>query len=394
MTFEEIREMHDRSLMPAYGRFPVAIQRGRGAVAEDVDGRRYIDFGSGIGANVLGYCEEGWVKAVSAQLNTLQHISNLYYSPVQIALADELCRRTGMARAFLSNSGAEANECAIKLARKASRDRFGEGRSTVLTLTDSFHGRTVTTLSAAGQESLHRDFFPFTEGFRHVPPNDIGALEREADGSVCAVMLECVQGEGGVLPLDDGYLRAVRALCDEKGWLLIDDEVQTGIGRTGKLLCCQHAGVVPDIVTLAKGLGGGLPIGATLCVDCCGEVLTPGTHGSTFGGNPVVCAGARYVLGVVDTPAFLEEVTRKGEILRSRLREMPHIAEVRGRGMMVGAELCDGVTARALAEAALANGLLVLTAKAALRLLPPLNIPEDLLRSGLDILEHTLKEMA
>ncbi len=392
MTFKEIKSVSDGSLMPNYSRFSVALTSGKGAVATDTDGREYIDFGAGIGVNALGYCDEGWVGAVCRQAETLQHLSNLYYSPVQTEFANDLVRSTHMARAIFTNSGAEANEAAIKLARKSSFDRFGPGRYTVLCLENSFHGRTVTTLSATGQEDFHRYFFPFTEGFRFVPPNDLPALKTAADDTVCAVMLECIQGEGGVLPLTDDYLRAVRDLCTERDWNLIIDEVQTGIGRTGKLLCCEHAGVLPDILTLAKGLGGGLPIGVTLCGESLADVLSPGTHGSTFGGNPIVCAAARYTLSVVNTPEFLDQVTEKGNLIRRRLSAMPHISEVRGRGMMIGAVL-SGVSAKDLANAALKNGLLVLTAKDCLRLLPPLNIPVETLCRGLDILAKTLQAL-
>ena len=390
MSFDTLKTLHDGALMPTYGRFPTALERGSGATAYDTDGNAYIDFGSGIGVNSLGYCDEGFIEAVTAQLKTAQHFSNLYYNPTQIAFADDLCRRTDMARVFLCNSGAEANECAIKLARKYAFDRKGKGHSTILTLCNSFHGRTVTTLSATGQEAFHNYFFPFTEDFRYVNANDLPALEAQADDSVCAVMLECIQGEGGVLPMEDDYLRAVRALCDERGWLLIVDEVQTGIGRTGFLLACEAAGIKPDVVTLAKGLGGGLPIGACLCADKYKDVLSAGMHGSTFGGNPVVCAGAAYTLRVIDNPAFLQSVRQKGEHIRSRVSAMPHIRQVRGRGMMLGAVLEDGFAAKEVANACLQNGLLILTAKTLLRFLPPLTISDDELSRGLDILEKTL----
>ena len=389
MDFEEVKALHDQALMPTYGRFPVALESGHGAVAVDVDGREYIDFGSGIGVNALGYCEPGWAKAVADQAAQLQHISNLYYSPVQVAFAHELCQATGMSRVFLCNSGAEANECAIKLARKYSFDKYGEGRARIVGLVNSFHGRTVTTLAATGQDSFHQYFFPFTEGFAFAQAGDMADLESRLDGSVCAVMLECVQGEGGVIALEPSYLRAVEALCREKDLLLIIDEVQTGAGRTGKFLACQHAGIRPDVVTMAKGLGGGLPVGACLCTEGLKEVMSAGMHGSTFGGNPVVCAAGRYMLRTLADPAFLAEVARKGAVLRRRIAQMPHVAEVRGLGMMLGVVLDKG-TAREVAEKCLENGLLILTAKTLLRLLPPLNITDEEMEKGLAALEKTL----
>ena len=325
------------------------------------------------------------------QAAALQHTSNLYYNPVQAQFAGELCLAAGMSRAFLCNSGAEANECAIKLARKYSFDHYGEGRATIVTLVNSFHGRTVTTLAATGQEGFHRYFAPFTEGFRYVEAGDIRALEDAVDSTVCAVLLECVQGEGGVIALDSAYLQAAAALCAEHDVLLMVDEVQTGAGRTGKFLAIEHAGVKPDVVTLAKGLGGGLPIGACLCGEELKDVLSAGMHGSTFGGNPVVCAGGRVVLETVMQPGFLEAVAEKGEYLRRRLESMPHVEEVRGLGMMLGVRLSDGISAREVAEKGVEIGLLILTAKTLLRLLPPLNITQEEMDKGLAILENVLK---
>ena len=388
--FESVKALHDRSLMPTYGRFPVALESGHGATATDVDGRQYIDFGSGIGVNALGYCDAGWVAAVTAQAGKLQHCSNLYYNPVQIETAAALCRATGMGRVFFGNSGAEANECAIKLARKYSFDKYGEGRATVIGMRNSFHGRTVTTLSATGQDVFHNYFFPFTEGFRFVDAGDMAALEAATDDTVCAVMLECIQGEGGVIPLPAAYLQAVRAFCDAHDLLLLIDEVQTGAGRTGRFLACEHAGVRPDVVTMAKGLGGGLPIGACLCTERLADVMGAGMHGSTFGGNPVACAAAKYMIETLSAPAFLAAVTEKGERMRARLSAMPHVSDVRGAGMMLGVAL-DAGTARDVANACLEKGLLILTAKTLLRLLPPLNISDGELSRGMDILESVLK---
>ena len=392
MTLDEIQKQHDAALMPTYGRFPVALAGGHGATAVDVEGRTYIDFGSGIGVNALGYCDEGWVQAVQEQAAALQHISNLYYSPVQVQFAAELCAATGMGRVFLCNSGAEANECAIKLARKYSFDKYGEGRSTIVGLENSFHGRTLTTLSATGQDVFHQYFFPFTEGFSFVKAGDLDSLKDKLDGTVCAVLLECVQGEGGVIALDKAYVQAVQALCREKDVLLLVDEVQTGAGRTGTFLACEQLGLRPDVVTMAKGLGGGLPIGACLCTQALGGVMSAGMHGSTFGGNPVACAAGRYMLSRLTQPSFLEEVMRKGAAIRERLAAMPHVREVRGMGMMIGVVL-DAGTARAVAEDCLQSGLLILTAKTLLRLLPPLNITREELDKGLSILESVLERI-
>ncbi|HIW72687.1 MAG TPA: aspartate aminotransferase family protein [Firmicutes bacterium] len=395
MLSPELKKRHDGALMPTYGRFPAALESGAGAVVTDAGGKEYIDFGSGIGVNSLGYADPEWVAAVQAQAARLQHISNLYYSPVQIRFADALCRAAGMGRVFLGNSGAEANECAIKLARKYSYDKYGEGRSRIVGLRNSFHGRTVTTLAATGQDAFHQYFYPFTEGFLFVEAGNIADLIDtlvENEGSVCAVMLECIQGEGGVIPMEKAYLQEVRRLCAEQDLLLVIDEVQTGAGRTGRFFAYEHAGIVPDVVTMAKGLGGGLPIGACLCAERLADVMGPGTHGSTFGGNPVVCAGAQVVLDRLARPGFLREVEEKGEYLASRLAGMPHIAEVRGLGLMRGAVLDKG-TAREAAEKCLEGGLLVLTAKTLLRFLPPLTITREELDRGLDILASVLQSL-
>lgn len=391
MTLEEIQQQHDGALMATYGRFPVALEQGKGAVATDVDGRQYIDFGSGIGVNSLGYCDDGWVKAVSEQAARLQHVSNLYYQPVQVAFAAELCAATGIGRVFLANSGAEANECAIKLARKYSRDTYGDDRYEIITLRQSFHGRTMATLTATGQDALHVSFDPFIPGFAYVPAGDIEALRQAISARTCAVMLECIQGEGGVIAQDPAYLQAVEALCREHDLLLIVDEVQTGAGRTGKLLASENAGIHPDVVTMAKGLGGGLPIGACLCNEKCKDVMQPGSHGSTFGGNPVVCAGARYVLSRLTAPGFLDEVAQKGAYMREKIAAMPHVCAVRGQGMMIGILLDEGLQARAVAEQCLQNGLLILTAKTLLRLLPPLTISYEEIDRGLAILQKVLE---
>ena len=389
MDFKTIEQKDGAYLMPTYGRFPVALDKGHGAVAVDVEGKEYVDFGSGIGVNCLGYADAGWAKAVSDQAAKLQHISNLYYFEGQAELAERLCQLSGLGRAFLCNSGAEANECAIKLARKYSFDKYGKGRQEIITLENSFHGRTVTTLAATGQDVFHNFFFPFTEGFAYVPAGDMDALKAKADDATCAVMIELVQGEGGVRPLDEAYVRELRAFCDEKDLLLIVDEVQTGAGRTGSFYAYEQYGVLPDVVSTAKGLGGGLPIGACLCAERLGRVMTAGTHGTTYGGNPIACAAANYVLDKVAEPAFLKEVAEKGAYLRAAIEKMPNVTAVRGLGMMLGVALEKGA-ARDVAGACLEKGLIVLTAKEVIRLLPPLNITYEEMDRGLAVLRDVL----
>ena len=299
MTFEEIRNDEQQYMMHAYGRFQTALVSGKGAVAKDVDGKEYVDFTSGIGVNCLGYCDDGWVKAVSEQVATLQHISNLYYSPLQTEVSKKLCALTGFDKVFLCNSGAEANECAIKIARKYSFDKYGKGRQKIITLVNSFHGRTVTTLAATGQDVFHNFFFPFTEGFEYAEANNIDSVKNCIDDEVCAVFIELIQGEGGVMPLDKEFVNEIEKICKEKDILLMIDEVQTGISRTGAFYCYQNYGIQPDVITSAKGLAGGLPMGACLCVEKLADVLGAGTHGTTFGGNPIACAGAKEVLSRV-----------------------------------------------------------------------------------------------
>ncbi|HBT65220.1 MAG TPA: aspartate aminotransferase family protein [Ruminococcaceae bacterium] len=392
MKLDDIRRHDYATLMQTYNRFDAAIESGRGSAVTDIEGKTYIDFGSGIGVNSLGYADPDWVEAVQKQTAALAHISNLYYNEVQVSFAKHLCKATGMARVFLGNSGAEANECAIKLARKYSFDQHGKGRSSIVSLRNSFHGRTLTTVSATGQDLFHQYFFPFTEGFVFAEAGSIEDLQAKTGDDVCAVMLESVQGEGGVIPLEPSYLQAVRRLCDEKDILLIIDEVQTGAGRTGRFLACEHSDVKPDIVTMAKGLGGGLPIGACLCNEKLAGVLSAGTHGSTFGGNPVVCAGANVVLNKLTADGFLDQVSEKGEYLRSRIQSMPNVSEVRGLGMMIGIALEHG-EAKSVAQDCLKNGLLILTAKTLLRLLPPLTITREEIDKGLSILETSLKAL-
>lgn len=388
MTSEEIKKLDEESFMPTYGRFDAVLCSGKNATGVGCDGKEYIDFGSGIGVNSLGWADEGWVNAVSKQAATLQHTSNLYYNPASAVFASELLRVSGYGAVFLGNSGAETNECAIKLARKYSVEKYGKDRCEILTLQNSFHGRTVTTLAATGQDVFHNYFFPFTEGFAYAEPN-MESVREHLTEHTCAVMIEFIQGEGGVLPLDPQFVTELAALCKEKNLLLLADEVQTGVGRTGTFYCCEQYGVRPDVLTSAKGLGGGLPIGACLCTKELGDVMGRSAHGSTFGANPVVCAGALEVIRRVSQPAFLDEVKEKGAYLRERLEKMKGVAQVRGMGMMLGVVPEKGTSA-ALAAACVENGLLILTAKSLLRLLPPLTITREEMDKGLAILEKVL----
>ena len=390
MTFEEIENDEQNYLMHTYGRFNAALVSGKGATAKDVDGKEYIDFTSGIGVNSLGYCDEGWVKAVTAQAGTLQHISNLYFSPMQVEVAKKLCTLTGMDKVFLCNSGAEANECAIKIARKYSYDKYGEGRQKIITLVNSFHGRTVTTLAATGQDVFHNFFFPFTEGFEYVKANDIDDLHAHLNDEVCAIFVELIQGEGGVMPLSEEFLMEISHICAKNDILFMIDEVQTGISRTGEVFSYQHYGLKPDVITSAKGLGGGVPIGACLCEKNLSEVMTAGTHGTTFGGNPIACAAANEVLARVTTDEFLEEVRKKGEYIREKLVTFGNVKEVRGMGLMIGI-VTEKDNAKEIAAKCVENGLLILTAKNLLRLLPPLNITYDEIDKGLSILKNVME---
>ena len=381
----------NKHVMGTYGRYDVVMQKGSGRTAVDENGREYIDFGSGIGTNSLGYCNEEWADAVCEQVRSVQHTSNYYYTKVQADFADVLCEKTGYSKVFFGNSGAEANECAIKLARKYSFDKYGKDakRYNIITLVNSFHGRTLCTLSATGQDVFHNYFFPFVEGFINVEANNIDDLRAKTDDSVCAVMFEFVQGEGGVIPLDKAFVDEIFKLCAEKDILTIADEVQTGVGRTGKLLASQHYNVKPNITTLAKGLAGGVPIGACLADEKCADVLVKGTHGSTFGGNPIACAGGLVVLSKAGDEKFLAEVREKGDYLRAKLLEIPEVDGVDGLGMMIGIRL-KTKNAADVCKAAVDNGLLLLTAKTKLRLLPPLNITKEEIDKGIEILKKLL----
>jgi acetylornithine/N-succinyldiaminopimelate aminotransferase len=412
MTSEEIKSIDAQSVMQTYGRFDAVIEYGEGAMLYSPEGKEYIDFTSGIGVNSIGYGNKNWADAIYAQALKLQHVSNLYYTEPYVKLAHELTSRSGLKNVFFSNAGAEANEGMIKLARKYSFDKYGKGRSTIISLVQSFHGRTITTLAATGQESFHNYFFPFTEGFLHVPANDIKALESliaanvsgsisvdgttalkpaESSSGICAVMVELVQGEGGVLPLDIEYVKELALLCETHDLLLLIDEVQTGAGRTGTLFAFQQYGIIPDVISFAKGIAGGLPLGGIMANEKCAAVLTPGTHATTFGGNPIAAAGALEVLRQLDD-AELSEVINKGEYIKEAIKSwnLPIIGEIRGMGLMMGITLKE-VLPRDVAAQCVNEGLLILTAGAdALRMLPPLTITYSEIDKGLQILKTVL----
>ena len=375
-----------------YSRFPVELVSGRGSILVDATGKEYIDMGSGIGVNSLGARDEQWVAAVTAQLGKLQHSSNLYYTEPGAKLAKLLCEKTEMKKVFFSNSGAEANECAIKVARKYSAEKKGADHYTIITLVNSFHGRTLTGLAATGQDVYHRHFQPLTPGFVHTPANDIPALEACVAGCKPAgIMLECVQGEGGVLPLEGAFITAAAALAEKYDIPLIIDEVQTGNGRSGMLYAYMHYGIRPDIVSTAKGLGGGLPIGACLMGEKMENVLGPGDHGSTYGGNPVCCAGALSILSRLDGE-LLADVRRKSDYVFSQLRGAPGIESVTGLGLMIGIKpVAEAVDVIAACREA---GVLCLKAKNKIRLLPPLNIPMELLEKAVAVIRLSCEELA
>jgi len=391
MNFNEIKALDQANIMQTYGRLDIAPVSGKNATMIDAEGKTYIDFTSGIGVNCLGWCDAGWIAAVEAQLHKIQHFSNYFYCESAGILAEKLIDLSGLRRVFFGNSGAEANEGAIKLARKYSFDKYGEGRATIITLQNSFHGRTVTTLAATGQDVFHQYFFPFTEGFKYAPANDITAVREAMTGDVCAIICEPIQGEGGVNVLNEDFVKELRALCDQRDVLLIFDEVQTGIGRTGRFFGFQYFDVLPDILTLAKGLGGGLPIGAFLAGEKVENTLGGGMHGSTFGANPVVTAGAVEVVNRVSDPDFLSEVVKKGEYLYTKVMDTKpsKVKMVRGRGLMMGFAV-EGNPKDYLHECADA-GLLVLTAgKDVIRLLPPLTISCEEIDKGAAILAKVL----
>ncbi|MBQ8427931.1 MAG: aspartate aminotransferase family protein [Clostridia bacterium] len=391
MSFLEIQKKDEKYIAGTYGRFSVAIDKGENATIYDVEGKKYIDFTSGIGVNSFGMNDEEWKSAVVEQINKTQHVCNLYYVQPQVELAAALCKLSGAKKVFFGNSGAEANECAIKAARKYSALKYGdEVRYEIVTMKESFHGRTLATLTATGQDAFHHYFGPFPTGFVYAKPTYEDIIEKISD-KTCAVMLELIQGESGVNVIDEQTVKAVEKLCQEKDILLIVDEVQTGNGRTGEAYAFHGYGISPDIVTTAKGLGGGLPIGACMFFEKTEKALTKGDHGTTFGGNPVACAAALSVVNRL-TDDLLQQVKEKGEYLKTELEKMDGVKSVSGRGMMLGVLVDDERTSRQLAEKALEKGLLILTAHEKLRLLPPLTITKDEMDEGLKILKEVLQK--
>ena len=383
------KELDDKYVAHSYGRFDVCLTKGKGSTLYDENGKKYIDFGSGIGVTAFGIGDDVWKEAVCAQLDKVQHTSNLYYTKPCADLAKMLCDRTGMKKVFFANSGAEANEGAIKFARKYSSDKYGDGRSTIITLENSFHGRTITTLAANGQEVFHKLFTPLTPGFKYCPANDIERLKELATEDVCAIMFECVQGEGGVNNLDYDFVKAIEGLAKEKDIIMVVDEVQTGNGRTGKYFAYENFDILPDIVTTAKGIAGGLPMGAVLFGEKVKNTVEPGSHGSTFGGNPVAAAGAISIVSRIDDE-FLQEVTDKGNYIREFLSKVKGVEGISGMGLMLGVKISK--PAKEVAVQCLEKGLLVLTAKDKIRLLPALNISKNELDEGLNILKEVIEK--
>ena len=373
-----------------YKRFPVEIVSGKGSVVVDQEGKEYIDMGSGIGVTCFGIADDQWIAAVTAQLGQVQHMSNLYYTQPCARLAELLCTRTGMKKVFFSNSGAEANECAIKVARKYAAEKKGSDYYYIVTLQNSFHGRTLTTLAATGQDHFHQLFQPLTPGFLHTPANDFAALKQLVESyPVAGILMECVQGEGGVIPLEKDFVQQTAALAKEKDIVLMMDEVQTGNGRTGALYGYMHFGIQPDVISTAKGIGGGLPLGATLMSEKVQSVLGAGDHGSTYGGNPVACAGAISLLERMDE-AFLADVRAKSEYVFETLQGAKGITSVSGMGLMIG--LKTEKPAADVVKACIERGVLCLTAKDKVRLLPALNIPFDILKKAVEIIKEVSAE--
>ena len=372
-----------------YARFDLVLESGKNATLKDIEGKEYIDLGSGIGVNSIGYGNKNWINTVTNQIKTLQHTSNLYYNKPYIDLAKKLCSITKYDKVFFCNSGAEANEAAIKCARKYSFNKYAQNgeykRNKIVTLKNSFHGRTMATISATGQEVFHNFFFPFLEGFSFAEANNYDDTIEKLQDNACAVMMELIQGEGGVIPLDKEYVLKVKEYCEKNDILFIVDEVQTGVGRTGKFLCSEHFEFKPDITTLAKGLGGGLPIGAMLMDKKCSDVFVPGDHASTFGANPVVAAGALEVLNTIDKD-LLKEVSKKSKYIKSQLMKLDNVVSVDGIGLMLGIGLKEGLNAREIVEKCISKGAIPLTAKNKIRLLPPLTISDKELEKAVSIL--------
>jgi len=389
MNFDTVKQKDTEYIANTYSRFQVALEEGHGALLKDINGKEYIDFTSGIGVNIFGANDEEWKSAVIAQINRLQHACNLYYTLPQVKLAELLCKKTGAKKVFFANSGAEANECAIKTARKYNSDKYGEEkRYEILVLKNSFHGRTIATLSATAQEAFHKHFGPFVEGFKEIEC-DYSSFLNAVSEKTGAVMLELIQGESGVNTLNGDFVSKVYSYCRENDILFIDDEVQTGNGRTGTLYAYEQFGIVPDIVTTAKGLGGGLPIGVCLMYEKAEKVLSYGDHGSTFGGNPVSCAGAYSIIERINDN-LLSSVKEKGEYIREKLRGVKGVKEVSGLGLMIGIK--TEKSAKDVAGECLKNGLFVLTAHDKVRLLPPLNIDGALLEKGIKILTEVIEK--
>ena len=381
-----VKQKDGEFIAATYGRFPVVITEGKGSLLKDEDGKEYIDLGTGIAVNTFGAADDEWISAVTAQLNKIQHTSNLYYTKPDTELAEMLCTRTGMKKVFFSNSGAEANECAIKVARKYAAEKKGAEYNTIITLKNSFHGRTVTTLAATGQEIFHKVFLPLTEGFVYAEANNTADLKQKvSENKVAAIMFEPVQGEGGVMPLTKEFVSAIAEIAENQDILMIADEVQTGNGRTGKLYGYMNYNILPDIVSTAKGLGGGLPIGATLLGEKVKDVLTAGSHGSTFGGNPVCCAGALNILSRIDD-TLLAEVREKSEYIVSELSTAKGVKSVTGMGLMLGIE--TEKDANEVIDYCREKGVLVIKAKTKVRLLPALNIPWEQLKTAIQILKE------
>lgn len=387
--FDSLKNDENNYLMSAYGRFDVCFVKGVGSTLYDINGKSYVDLTSGIGVCSLGYGNPYLVDAITNQASNLIHVSNLYYTQPVVSLGKKLCEASHFKKAFFANSGAEANEGAIKIARKYSSDKYSAKRNKIITLVNSFHGRTVTTLSATGQEKFHKYFYPFTKGFEYVEAGNLEELSIKADDECCAIMIELIQGEGGVIPLEKSFVEGVMKLCRERDILLIVDEVQTGIGRTGKLFCYENYGIEPNIVTLAKGLGGGVPIGCVLADEITKDVIKPGDHGTTFGGNPLSCACGNAVIDKVNTKEFLDEVNKKAEYIRNRLEELSKeaVKEIRGLGLMIGIVVGEEKK-KILPQKLLDNGVMVLTAgKDTIRLLPPLTISYEEIDKAIDIMK-------
>jgi len=390
MTNQSLKQLSDQHILQTYGRYPIAFTKAQGCRLWDADGKEYIDFMSGIGVTSIGHAHPDWMKAISNQAQNLAHVSNLFYTAPAANLAQRLCKiAPEMTGIFFANSGAEANEGLVKAARKYSRDKYGEGRATIITLEGSFHGRTITMLAATGQDKFHHHFHPFTPGFRHVPPGDMAALEAQCD-DVCALLIEPIQGEGGVMPLDQDYVQAAAELCHKREWLLLIDEIQTGIGRTGKWFGYQHFNIQPDGLSFAKGIAGGLPLGGFMVGSKMHKVLNPGDHGTTYGGNPVCCAAANATLDILEP--CLPNVSEKGDYIRAKIKAMnlPIIAEIRGRGLMIGIKIKNHPPATINLKL-LEAGLAALTAGTdILRLLPPLIIEQKDIDAGLKIMHNVL----